>query len=92
LPFMGISSRILLVLGHNLLKDYSQPVAKGCNNHKRNLAIPLAFFQRLFIYAYLSRGKEVSNRQIKVLKVSKAGIRLRWNGRCVVMNPKPHPS
>jgi hypothetical protein len=40
-----------------------------------------AFNQRLKI----SRSKEASNRQSKVLKVSKAGIRLRWNGRCVVM-------
>jgi hypothetical protein len=39
-----------------------------------------AFNQRLKI----SRSKEASNRQSKVLKVSKAGIRLRWNGRCVV--------
>jgi hypothetical protein len=40
-----------------------------------------AFNQRLKI----SRSKEASNRQSKVLKVSKAGIRLRWNGRCMVM-------
>ena len=39
-----------------------------------------AFNQRLKI----SRSKEASKRQSKVLKVSKAGIRLRWNGRCVV--------